>query len=322
VKAIQFNEFGDVNQLLVKEIATPIPSSKEVLVRLEFTGVNFIDIYQRKGYYPLSLPFTAGLEGAGVVEEVGSEVDDFQKGDRVAFAPFPGAYAEYIKIPAEKLIPLPKEISSQEASTLLLQGMTAHYLAYDAFPIKNNSMILIHAGAGGVGRLLTQMAKNIGATVITTVSSKEKAEVSTNAGADFVINYTTSDFEQEVMQITESKGVNVVYDSVGQPTFKKGLKVLKTRGQMVSIGQSGGKIEPFDVSILNPKGLSINRPMLGHYVATKNAYQKRAKNIFDLFITGKISINLSKVFPLEDASKAQAFLESRQAIGKVLLNIK
>jgi len=321
MKAIQFKEFGDTDKLFIRDIPTPKPSQNEVLVRLEIAGVNFIDIYQRKGLYPLSLPFTPGLEGTGEVEAVGSDVKEFQKGDRVAFAPFAGAYAEYVKVPEHTLIKLPEEIDNQEAATLLLQGMTAHYLAFDAYPIQGDDTVLIHAGSGGVGRLLTQMAKNIGATVITTVSSKEKASISNQAGADHVINYSIADFEEETIQITEGKGVNVVYDSVGKPTFHKGLNVLKTRGHMVSIGQASGKIDPFDVSILNPKGLYVSRPMLAHYVVTKEAYQKRVKDIFNFLKEGKISLLQPTFFNLEEAAKAHEFLESRKAIGKVLLNI-
>ena len=321
MKAIKIRSFGDKDTLEIHEVPVPVIKENEVLVRVKFSGVNFIDIYQRKGYYPLTLPHTLGLEASGTVAEVGKNVKMYEVGDRVAYAPHPNSYAEMVAVPEEKLVKLPEWISLEDAATLSLQGMTAHYLATDAHTINANDKVLIHAGAGGVGRLLTQILKAKGVTVFSTVSTSEKMQVAKDAGADHIIQYTKEDFEERIMHSTNGAGVQVVYDSVGKTTFQKSLNILGIRGHLISTGQASGRIPPLDLNQLNAKGLKVSRPMLAHYVRTSEERLKRMSDLFEWWKNGIISVRIAGLLPFEEVSQAHQVLESRKAIGKVLLKL-
>src|SRR5437016_4988599 len=280
MKAIQIKQTGGPEVLEYVDLPTPEPKPNEAVVKIAASGVNFIDTYQREGRYKLPLPFIAGQEGAGVVSAVGADVKSVKSGDRVAFCGVQGSYAEYAAVPTDRLVPIPKGVNDREAAGAILQGMTAHYLVYDTFPLKRGQTALIHAAAGGVGLLLVQMAHNIGARVIGTVSTEEKAKLASDAGADEVIFYTKSDFESESKRLTGGKGVDVVYDSVGKTTFEKSLNSLRPRGMVALFGQSSGPVAPFDPSILNAKGsLFLTRPSLGHYVLTRQELLWRAGDV-------------------------------------------
>ncbi len=320
MKAIRLHQPGGTEALRFEEIATPAPESGHALVRIEAAGVNFIDVYQRSGAYKLALPLTLGQEAAGVVEAVGADVSVVKPGDRVAYVGVLGAYAEYAVVPAEQLVPIPAELPARLAAAVMLQGMTAHYLACDTYPLKPGDVALIHAAAGGVGALLTQIAKRRGARVIGTVSTEDKAMLARERGADDVILYTETDFEAVVKQLTEGKGVDVVYDSVGKATFDKSLNCLKPRGYMVLFGQSSGAVPPFDPQILNAKGsLFLTRPSLRHYTATREDLLRRAGELFDWMRAGKLHVRIDQVFALAQAAQAHHYLESRQSKGKLLL---
>jgi NADPH2:quinone reductase len=283
-------------------------------------GLNFIDVYFRTGLYKSPLPFIPGMEAAGVVDSVGRDVTSVKPGDRVAYAGSIGAYAEYAAINPEQLVPLPPEIDFQTAAAVMLQGITAHYLTRSTYPLKEGETALIHAAAGGVGLLLIQLAKKIGARVIGTASSEEKASIAKGAGADHVILYTQADFEQETKKITVGKGVDVVYDSVGQATFDKSLNCIRPRGMMVLFGQSSGPVPPFNPTILNSKGsLYLTRPGIGHYTATHKELLWRAGDIFCWISDGSLKVRVDRVYPLKEAAEAHRALESRQIAGKVLL---
>ena len=320
MKAIRVHETGGTEKLVYEDIARPTPGPGQVLVKIHSIGLNFIDVYFRTGLYKSSLPFVPGMEAAGTVDAVGEEITDLNPGDRVAYAGIIGAYAEYAIIPAERLIRIPDGIDYETAAAAMLQGMTAHYLAFSSFPLRKGETILVHAAAGGVGLLLIQIAKRIGARVIGTVSSEKKAELAMSAGADHVILYTQSDFEQEVKAITSGKGVDAVYDSVGQATFEKGLNCLRPRGMMVLFGQSSGPVPPINPGILNPKGsLYLTRPGIGHYTATRDELAWRAGDVLDWVLDGSLKIRIDRTYPLKEVGQAHQALESRQTAGKVLL---
>ncbi|MFN3333200.1 MAG: quinone oxidoreductase family protein, partial [Caldilinea sp.] len=277
MKAIQIHETGGRDVLKLAEVAVPTPGAGEVRIRVEYAGLNFIDIYQRLGQYKLALPFTPGLEAGGVVDAVGAGVTDVKVGDRVAYCMINGAYAEYAIAPAAKLVPAPASLGLDVVTALMVQGMTAHYLAMSTFPLNANHAALIHAAAGGTGRLVVQVAKRTGARVIATAGTTEKAALARSAGADEVIIYTQADFVSEVKRLTDGVGVDVVYDSVGQSTFAGGLDCLKPRGMMVLWGQASGSVGAFDPQILNQKGsLYLTRPSLGAYIATRSELLQRA----------------------------------------------
>jgi len=289
-------------------------------VKIEAVGVNFIDIYHRTGQYRGSLPITLGVEAAGVVDTVGPEVSEVRPGDRVAYAMQQGSYAEYAVVPAWKLVPLPEGLDSRQAAAVMLQGMTAHYLSHSTYPLGPGDTALIHAAAGGVGLLLVQMAKRRGARVIGTVSTEEKAHLARQVGADEVILYTQADFEAETRRLTEGKGVNVVYDSVGKATFDQSLNCLKPRGMMVLFGQSSGAVPPLDPQMLNIKGsLFLTRPLLAHYIADRAELLWRANDLFKWMAAGELSVRIDRTFPLAEAAAAQRALASRQTMGKLLL---
>jgi NADPH2:quinone reductase len=304
----------------LEELPTPAPGPNECLVRVRATGVNFIDIYQRTGRYPVPLPFTPGLEAAGVVEDVGSDVRHFAPGDRVAYSSSLGAYASFALVPAEKLVAVPNGIDDESAAAALLQGMTAHYLSQSTYPIRAGDTVLVHAAAGGVGLLLTQMAKNRGARVIATVSTEEKARLAKEAGADEVILYTTQDFESEVKRVTGGEGVEVVYDSVGKTTFDKGLNCLKRQGMMVLFGGSSGPVAPVDPMILSSKGsLFLTRPTLFDYTKTRESLEERAADVFGWIASGALKLRIERRYPLSEAAQAHRDLEARVTTGKLLL---
>ena len=320
MQAIRIHQFGSADVLRGESIPMPEPGQGEARIKIEAAGINFIDVYQRTGQYRGELPFTLGVEGAGVVDEVGAGVTEVKPGDRVAFASHPGSYAEYATVSAWKLVSIPNGVSMQQAAAVMLQGMTAHYLTHSTYPLQPGDTALIHAAAGGVGLLLVQIAKRCGACVFGTTSTEEKARLARTAGADEVILYTQTDFEKEVKRLTDGKGVNVVYDSVGKTTFDRSLNCLKPRGYMVLFGQSSGAVPPLDPQVLNAKGsLFLTRPTLGHYTADRQELLQRANDLFAWIAAGELSVRVDKAFPLAQAAEAHRYLESRQSKGKVLL---
>jgi NADPH:quinone reductase len=321
MKAIRVHEFGDASQLVYEDIPLPEPKSGEVRVKVEATGLNFVEIYQRKGWYPNQLPLTLGGEFAGTVDAVGESVTDFQPGDRVGTASGQGGYAGYAIADAHRLVPIPAEISVEQAAAVLLQGMTAHYLAMSTYAVKAGDTALVHAAAGGVGQLLVQIAKKQGARVIATVSTEEKAQIARGTGADEVILYSQVDFESEVKRLTGGQGLEVIYDGVGQATFAKGLNLLKPRGYMVLFGQASGRVEPIDPQTLNQKGsLFLTRPSLNHYLLNRDELLQRANDLFGWMASGDLKVRIDKTFPLEEAAAAQTYMEARETKGKVLLS--
>ncbi len=321
MKAVRIHEYGGPEVLKYEDAPMPAPGPGQVRIKLEATGVNFIDIYQRTGQYKLVLPATLGQEGAGVVDALGPDVATLKPGDRVAaYWGELKSYAEYCVVPAWRALRLPDNVSTKDGAAVILQGLTAHYLALSTYPLKEGDTALIHAAAGGTGALLVQIAKLCGARVLATVGSDEKVARARAAGADEVINYTTTDFEQEVLRLTDGQKVNVVYDSVGKATFDKGLNCLKTRGYMVLFGQSSGAVPPLDPQVLNAKGsLYLTRPTLAYYVASPGELSMRANDLFAWIAEGKLKVAIAKSFPLAKAAQAQEFLASRKAEGKVVL---
>ena len=320
MKAIRIHEFGGPETLKYEDIPEPAPKPNEAVVRIEASGINFIDIYQRMGIYKLPLPTTLGLEAAGSVTAIGPEVKDVKVGDRVAWTSVQGAYAQYCAVPADRLVTLPASVTMKQGAATMLQGITAHYLTHSTYALKPGETCLVHAGAGGVGLLLTQIAKMIGAKVITTVSTEAKAALSREAGADHVVLYTEKDFEAEVKAFTGGKGVPVVYDSVGQTTFEKSINSLAPRGMLVLFGQSSGVVPPIDAQMLSQKGsLFFTRPTLVHYIASRAELQQRASDLFEWIGAGKLKLRTEFEFPLKDAAEAQKALAGRKTTGKVLL---
>lgn len=320
MQAIRIHATGGREVLQLEQVALPTPGPGQVRVKIEYAGLNFIDIYQRLGQYKLPLPFTPGLEAGGVVDAIGEEVTEVKVGDRVTYCMINGAYAQYAVVPAARVTPVPPGLGLDVATALMVQGMTAHYLAFSTFPLSSRHTALIHAAAGGTGRLLVQIAKRTGARVIATAGTAEKAELARSAGADAVIFYTQTDFVSEVKALTGGAGVDVVYDSVGQSTFAGGLDCLKPRGMMVLWGQASGPVAPFDPQILNQKGsLYLTRPSLGAYIATRDELLQRAGDLFAWWQAGELEVRIDRVFDLADAAAAHAYIENRQTKGKVLL---
>ena len=320
MKAIQIHATGGPEVLQLAELPIPAPGPGQVLIRIEAIGVNFIEVYFRKGVYKSPLPLTPGSEACGTVEQLGPGVTGFAVGDLIASTAVQGSYAEYSLVAAAQIVKVPEGLSPEKAAAALLQGMTAHYLAYSTFPLKKGDTALVHAGAGGVGLLLTQLAARIGARVITTVSTPEKAELSREAGASDVILYTEQDFETEVKRITGGKGVDVVYDSVGKTTFDKSLNCLHPRGLLALFGASSGPVPPFDPILLNSKGsLYITRPTLTHYISTRQELEKRSGEILGWVASGELKLRTENTYPLEEAAQAQIDLEARKTTGKILL---
>jgi len=321
MKAIRVHQTGGPEAMRLEEVEAPTPKSGEVRVRIEAAGVNFIDVYFRTGLYPSrETPFTLGQEAAGVVEALGPGTDGFKVGDRVAFTGVRGAYAETIAVPADRLVPIPPELSSPLAAAAMLQGMTAHYLSTTTFPLRPGHTCLIHAAAGGVGQLLTQIAKLRGARVIGTVSTEEKAALARAAGADEIIFYTRQDFVTETRRLTGGAGVDVIYDSVGKTTFLPGLDCLRTRGTMVTFGQSSGPVGPIEPALLNQKGsLFLTRPSLHHHIHDAEELRQRSGEVLGWISEGKLRLRIDRSYPLSEAAEAHRALEGRHTSGKVLL---
>ena len=320
MKAIQVQKTGGPEVLTLVDLPVPKAKANEAVVKIAASGVNFIDVYFREGRYPAALPFTDGQEASGTVAEVGSDVKSVKVGDRVAYSNVMGSYAEYAAVPADRLVGVPDKITDQQAAAAMLQGMTAHYLINTTYPLKKSETALIHAAAGGVGLLLVQMAKNIGAHVIGTVGTEEKAKMAREAGADDVILYTTQDFEAETKRLTGGKGVHVVYDGVGKSTFEKGLNVLRPRGYMALFGGASGPVPAFDPIALSQKGsLFLTRPSLLHYVALREELEQRSSDVFAMIAAGKLKLRISQTYKLEEGQQAHRDLEGRKTTGKILL---
>lgn len=320
MQAIRVHEYGGPEALRLEEVPAPEPGQGQVRVRLEATGVNFIDVYHRTGAYQSDLPITPGREGAGVVEAVGSGVSGVQEGDRVAFAMVPGTYAGAVLADAAMLAPLPPGVSTEQGAAVMLQGTTAHYLACSTFPLQKGHTCLVHAAAGGVGHLLVQIAKIRGARVIGTVSTSEKEQFARDLGADEIIRYTETDFQEETMRLTDGQGVDVVYDSVGKDTFMQSMRSLRPRGYLVLYGQSSGAVSPLDPQLLNRHGsLFLTRPSLGDYISEREALLQRTGDLFEWIAAGRLTVRIDKSFPLAEAGQAHNYLEGRKTKGKILL---
>jgi NADPH:quinone reductase len=320
MKAIQVKQVGGPEAMEFVDLPVPDPNPNEAVVRIQAVGVNFIDVYVREGRYQATVPFVPGQEAAGVVSAVGSDVLTVAVGDRVAYCAVLGSYAEYAAVPADRLVKIPEDVNEREAAAAMLQGMTAHYLAYDTYPLKKGQTALIHAAAGGVGLLLVQMAYRIGARVIATVSTEEKAQLAKEAGAHETILYGNADFEAETKRLTGGRGVDVVYDSVGKDTFTKSLNVLRPRGMMVLFGGSSGAVPAFEPIALSQKGsLYLTRPTLGHYIASQKELQQRAGSVFSMIRNGKLQLRIEHIYPLDQAAQAHRDLEGRKTTGKLLL---
>ncbi len=320
MKAIRVQEVGGPEAMKLEDVPQPEPAGGEARVRLETIGVNYIDTYHRTGLYKVPLPFTPGMEAAGVVDAVGPDVEEVRAGDRVAYAGTLGAYAEQAVVPAEKLVPLPDGMDSRDAAAAMLQGLTAQYLTRSTFPLKPGHTVLIHAAAGGVGLLLVQLAKRFGARVFGTVSTDEKARAATGAGADAVILYNQSDFAAEVKKLTEGRGVDVVYDSVGKSTYEKSISSLALRGMLVLFGNASGPVPPIDPLALSGAGsIFLTRPTLFHYIAAREELLSRSKELFSWLQSGELRLAIDRSLPLAEAAQAHGLLEGRKTTGKLLL---
>lgn len=320
MQAIRVHKTGGPEVLRYEQVAQPVPGPGEVLVQIHAAGLNFIEVYQRTGLYKVALPFTPGTEGGGRVVEIGPGVTEVKVGDQVASLNFAGSYAEFSLVRADRVILLPGGVSPRTAAAVMLQGITAHYLACSTFPLTSSHTCLVHAAAGGVGQLLCQIARLRGARVIGTVSTEAKAALARAAGADEVILYTEQDFESETRRLTGGSGVHVVYDSVGQSTFAKSLGCLAPRGMLVLFGQSSGPVAPFDPQVLNQKGsLFLTRPSLAHYAAARAELVERASAVLGWVADGSLKVSIGREFPLSAAEEAHTELEARRTTGKVLL---
>jgi NADPH2:quinone reductase len=322
MKQIQVKELGGPEAMQLVDSPTPQPGPQQALVRIAAAGVNFIDVYFRTGLYKAPAPVTLGNEGAGTVEAVGPEVTDVKPGDRVAYAMARGSYAEFAVVPSAMLVKIPDPVDFHTAAAAMLQGMTAHYLTHSTYALKGGDTCLVHAAAGGAGGLIVQMARMLGARVFGTVSTEEKARIARAHGVDEAILYTSQDFEHEVRRLTEGRGVDVVYDSVGKTTFEKSLNSLRPRGMMALFGQSSGPVPPFDPSILNAKGsLFLTRPSLAHHLLTRQELEWRAGDVFKWIAEGKLKLRIDRTYPLAEAAAAHRDLEGRHTAGKLLLTV-
>ena len=320
MKAIQVQKHGGPEVLTLVDLPVPAPKPNEAVVKIAASGVNFIDVYFREGRYPATLPFVDGQEAAGTITAVGAEVKSCQPGDRVAYTSALGSYAEYAAVPADRLVRLPDAVKPEQAAAAMLQGMTAHYLLHSTYLLKKGETALVHAAAGGVGLLLVQMAKQMGARVIGTASTAEKARLARSAGADEVINYREQDFEAETKRLTGGKGVDVIYDGVGQTTFDKDLNVLRPRGYLVLFGAASGPVAPIDpIKLLQKGSLFLTRPTLAHYIATREELERRATDVLNMVASGSLKLRIEHVYKLQDAQQAHRDLEARKTTGKLLL---
>ena len=320
MKAIRVHAPGAADAMKFEDVPEPQPKAGEAVVKVDAAGLNYIDVYQRSGLYKLEMPLTLGLEAGGTVTATGPGVSEVKVGDKVAYTGVPGAYAQYAAVPAARLVVLPQGVSTKQGAAIMLQGITAHYLACSTYPLKKGDACLVHAAAGGVGLILCQIARLRGAKVIGTVSTEEKAKLAREAGADETILYTKQDFAAEVKRITGGKGLQVVYDSVGKDTWEGSLNCLAPRGLIALYGQSSGPIGQIDPQILNTKGsLFLTRPSLNVYIATREELQQRAADLFGWVRDGKLKLRMEFEFPLKDAAEAHRALEGRKTTGKVLL---
>ena len=323
MKRIIVREPGGPEQMVLDEVPAPAPGPGEALVAIAYSGVNFIDVYFRTGLYKAERPIVLGSEAAGTIERVGPGVTGVTPGDRVVYTMVRGSYAESAVVPAAQLVKIPDGVDFKTAAAVMLQGTTAHYLTRSTFPLDREHTCLVHAAAGGTGGLIVQMAKHHGARVFGTVSTEEKAREVRGLGADETIMYTQQDFEADVKRLTDGRGVDVVYDSVGQTTFDKSLKVIRPRGMMVLFGQSSGPVPPFDPSLLNARGsLFLTRPSLAHYLASRNELLRRTGEIMDLVVSGRLKVRVSAMYPLSEVARAHRDLESRKTTGKLLLAVR
>lgn len=328
MRAITIAEFGGADKLLRSDIPPPTPAPGEALVKLEYAGINFIDVYMRSGRYVRShtyrtpLPMTLGMEGGGVVVEVGEGVGDIEVGDRVAYCLVRGSYAQYAAVPAWRLVRIPDPLSIREGTAVLLQGLTAHYLSSSAFPLAPGHTCLVHAGAGGVGRLLIQLAKMRGAIVLATAGSLQKAQIARNCGADYVIQYRESDFRDEVMKFTDGLGVDVVYDAVGKDTIARSIRSLRRRGTCINYGGASGLVEAVEPLELAEAGsVFFTRPHLADYTATSEELRSRAADLYTLQLEGKLHVAIDREFPLDEAAEGHRYIEGKSTTGKLLLQI-
>ncbi|MCH8063242.1 MAG: quinone oxidoreductase [Chloroflexi bacterium] len=319
MKAVQITETGGPEVLKYIDVPDPTPGPGQALIDIKAIGVNFTDVYSRKGMNPPALPSILGGEASGVVSQVGEGVTEVAVGDLVAYSGVPSSYAEKVVAPAARLVKMPASVNAEQGAAIMLQGMTAHYLCHSTYPIKQGDTAIVHAGAGGVGLILTQMVKFLGGTVISTVSTDEKAALSREAGADHVIKYTEQDFEEEVMKITDGAGVEAVFDSVGKTTFDKGIACLKDRGYMVLYGMSSGQVDPVPIPMLNRKSLFLTRPGLAAYIATREDLLQRAGDVLSWIQSGKLKLRIHGTFALKDVAEAHRQLEGRLTTGKLLL---
>jgi NADPH:quinone reductase len=320
MKAIRVHTPGGPDALVYEDVAEPSAGAGQALVKLEACGVNYIDVYFRTGAYKAPLPLTVGLEGAGTVTAVGAGVTDVRVGDRVAWTGVPASYAQMNAVPADRLVKLPDGLTFKDGAAAMLQGLTAHYLVTSTYPLKKGDVCLVQAAAGGMGLLLCQMAKMLGATVIGTASTDEKAALAKAAGAEHVIVYTRQDFEPEVKRLTGGAGVHVVYDGVGASTFDKGINCLRPRGLMALFGAASGPVPPLDLQILNARGsLFVTRPSLNHHIATRDELVARSTDLLSWIRDGKVKLRVEHQFPLAQAADAHRALEGRKTTGKILL---
>jgi NADPH2:quinone reductase len=319
MKAVQITEYGGPEVMKYKDLPDPAPGDGQVLVEMQAVGVNFTDTYSRSGVNPPTLPWVVGVEGAGVVRQVGPGVSDLREGDVVAYSGIAGSYAEQAIVPAARLVKIPEGLDARAGAAAMLQGMTAHYLCHSTYPVKAGDRVLVHAGAGGVGLLLIQMVKRLGGYVYSTVSSEAKAELARGAGADQVILYTQQDFAEEVKKATNGAGVQVVYDAVGKTTFEKSISCLGRRGHMVLYGQASGAPGPISPAVLGAGSLYLTRPGLGDYVVTRGELEQRAGDVLGWVKSGELKLRVEHVFPLSEAAEAHRQLESRATTGKLLL---
>jgi NADPH2:quinone reductase len=322
MKVIRIDEYGGPEVLRLREIELPEPGPGEVRVGLHAAGLNFVDIYYRSGIYPAPLPFTLGNEGAGIVEAIGEGVEEFKPGDRVAYTLHPGSYAEANIVPANLLIPLPDDLSFEHGAAFTLQGLTAHYLIYEYRLPKRGDTVLIHAAAGGMGLLLVQWAKHLGAKVIGTASTEEKAQTVRTAGADHVIIYTEQDFVAETLRLTDEHGADLIIDGVGRTTFAGNLEAAAVRGHVVIYGQASGPPEPIQPISLMERSISVSGGMLNNFMRTREELLRRASDLIRGIREGWLRLNIDRVFPLAEAAEAQRRLESRESIGKIILKVK
>ena len=324
MKAIRIHKHGGPEVMVYEDVPVPTAGTGEAIVQVHVAGVNFVDTYYRAGLYkPPTLPCTLGSEGAGVVSAIGEGVENVRVGDRVAYAMTLGSYGEFAAVPAWRLAPLPASLDFKAGAAIMLQGMTAHYLCYTTYPLRSGDVALVHAGAGGVGQLLIQIARRLGARVLATAGTPQKAELARAAGANETILYATQDFESEVKKLTAGRGVDVVYDGVGAATYEKSLNCLRPRGYLVLYGQASGPIPAIDPLALMSKGsLFLTRPTLNHYAASREEIQWRSADLFRWIDSGELKLRHDFIFPLAQAAKAHTELEARRTTGKVLIQVR